>query len=138
MTVSPASIPPASDRGAAFARRVFTAAGIYGLLVLLPQYFMEARVGRDFPPAITHPEHFYGFIGVALAWQVAFLRLARDPRRHRILMLPAVLEKLAFGVPALVLYLQGRVAAPVLAFGLLDLGLAALFLRAYRVTGPAA
>lgn len=54
----------------AFARRVFTGAAVYGLAVLLPQYFMEGRVGRDFPPPITHPEHFCGFIGVAFAWQV--------------------------------------------------------------------
>ena len=37
---------------------------------------MEARVGRDYPPAITHPEYFYGFLGVAAAWQVAFLVIA--------------------------------------------------------------
>lgn len=41
-----------------FARRVFTAAAVYGILVLTPQYFMEARIGRDYPPAITHPEQF--------------------------------------------------------------------------------
>lgn len=41
--------------GAAFARRVFTVAGVYGILVLVPQYFMEAKVGRDYPPPITHP-----------------------------------------------------------------------------------
>ena len=62
------------------ARRLFLIAGIYGLAVILPQYFLEARVGRDYPPAITHPEYFYGFLGVAAAWQVAFLVIATDPR----------------------------------------------------------
>ena len=66
-----------------FARRVFLIAGIYGLLVLLPLYFMEARIGRDQPPAITHPEYFYGFLGVAVSWQVAFLVISRDPVRFR-------------------------------------------------------
>ena len=33
-----------------FARRVFRIAAVYGVLVLAPQYFMEERVGRDFPP----------------------------------------------------------------------------------------
>ena len=47
-----------------FARIVFLVAGIYGLLVVAPQYFLEARIGRDTPPAITHPEFFYGFVGV--------------------------------------------------------------------------
>ena len=56
-----------------FARRVYTVAGIYGLIVMLPQYFLEDRIGRDTPPPITHPEHFYGFIGVVIAWQLAFL-----------------------------------------------------------------
>ena len=50
-----------------FARVVYFIAGIYGLLVLLPQYFLEEKTGRDFPPAITHPEFFYGFIAVAVA-----------------------------------------------------------------------
>jgi len=47
-----------------FARVVFLVAGIYGLIVLLPQYFLEAKVGLDSPPPITHPEFYYGFIGV--------------------------------------------------------------------------
>ena len=63
-----------------FARRVFLIAGIYGLIVLLPQYVLEEKNGRDFPPAITHPEYYYGFIGVGVAWQIAFLVIASDPR----------------------------------------------------------
>lgn len=115
-----------------FARRVFLGAGIYGILILPPQYFMEDKVGRDFPPAITHPEFFYGFIGVALAWQVFFFIIARDPVRYRLGMIPAILEKLGFGLAAVVLFLQGRLAAPTLAAGVADLVLAALFFAAYR------
>ncbi|HYI10527.1 MAG TPA: hypothetical protein VEK57_15810 [Thermoanaerobaculia bacterium] len=118
-----------------FARRVFFVAGVYGVLVLVPQYFMESRIGVDFPPPITHPEHFYGFVGVALAWQVLFFLISRDPVRLRPAMLPAILEKLAFGVAAIVLYLQGRLAAPVLGAGLIDLVLAGLFFFAWRATG---
>jgi hypothetical protein len=66
---------------------------VYGLLVLGPQYFMEAKVGRDFPPPITHAEHFYGFIGVAFAWQVLFIVIARDPVRYRPVMLVATSQK---------------------------------------------
>ena len=51
--------------------RLFWFAGIYGLLVLAPQYLMERHIGIDFPPEITHPEYFYGFVGVTLAWQVS-------------------------------------------------------------------
>ena len=31
-----------------FASRVFAIAGIYGILVLAPQYFLEERLSRDF------------------------------------------------------------------------------------------
>lgn len=117
-----------------FAKRVFLIAGVYGVLVLVPQYFMEGRIGRDFPPPISHPEHFYGFIGVALAWQVLFFVIARDPVRYRGAMVPAILEKLAFGVAAIVLFAQGRLAAPVFGAGLFDLVLATLFAISLRVT----
>jgi hypothetical protein len=116
------------------ARRVFQVAGIYGLLALVPQYFMESRIGRDFPPAITHPEHFYGFLGVAIAWQFAFLVIARDPRRYRLLMLPAVVEKYTFGIAAIVLYMQGRLVGAVAAFGVVDLVLGTLFAVAFART----
>lgn len=124
-------------RGVAFARRVFRVAAIYGILALAPQYFLEERVGRDYPPPITHPEHFYGFVGVALAWQFLFLVIAKDPVRFRPAMPVAVVEKLAFGVPAIVLYLLGRIPAAVLAFGLIDLVLATLFVAAWRATRDA-
>ena len=124
-------------KGVTFARRVFTAAAVYGIVVLAPQYLMEERVGRDYPPPITHPEHFYGFIGVALAWQVMFLMIASDPIRYRPAMLVGILEKLAFGVPAIVLYSQGRLAGAILAPGLLDLTLGVLFCRQLSRHAPA-
>jgi hypothetical protein len=115
-----------------FAKVVFLVAGIYGVLVLVPQYFMEAKIGRDFPPPITHPEHFYGFIGVALAWQVLFFTIARDPERYRGAIVAAILEKLAFGLAAIVLFAQGRLAVPVLGAGILDLVFAGLFALCLR------
>ena len=114
-----------------FARRVYTIAGIYGLIVMFPQYFLEGRIGRDNPPPITHPEYFYGFIGIVLVWQLAFLVIARDPARFRALMPVTVLEKLVFAVPVLLLWAQGRVAPSVLPFAGLDLLLGALFLASY-------
>ncbi len=117
-----------------FAKIVFTVAAVYGLLVLVPQYFLEERYGRDFPPPVNHPEHYYGFVGLALVWQLAFLLIARDPVRYRPLMLVAVLEKLSFGVAAFVLYAAGRVAPLVLAPAGVDLLLAALFVAAYLKT----
>ena len=109
-----------------FAKWTFLLAGIYGVLVLVPMYFRRA-------PA-EHPEFFYGFIGVALAWQVLFLIMSRDPVRLRPAMLPSILEKLAFGIPAIVLYAQGRIERDMFAGGILDLVLAVLFFMAWRRT----
>jgi len=120
-----------------FARRVYIVAGIYGLIVMLPQYFLEDRIGRDTPPQITHPEHFYGFIGVVVAWQIAFLVIASDPQRFRALMPVTVLEKLAFAVPVLLLWAKGRAGGTLLTFAGLDLLLGALFLASYLRTKAA-
>jgi hypothetical protein len=116
--------------GSIFARRVFLAAGIYGIVVLAPQYFVELGL----PALIERPEHFYGFIGVALAWQLAFLIIASDVRRYRPLMLAALLEKLSFGSAVAILYSVDRVSIGVLLAGTLDLILGALFVAAFVAT----
>jgi hypothetical protein len=117
-----------------FARWTFRLAGIYGLLVMTPQLFLEAQVGRDYPPPITHPEYFYGFVGVALAWQVAFLIIGQDPVRYRPIMLAAVIEKVSFGAAAIALFACGRLPGIVLIFGMIDLSLALAFSLAFAVT----
>ncbi len=114
-----------------FARRVFLIAGLYGIASLAPMYFLEARLGRDFPPPISHPEHYYGFVGVALAWQILFLVLSRDPVRYRPMMIPAILEKLSFGIAVWVLFAQGRLAPLMLGPGSIDLVLAVFFVLAF-------
>jgi hypothetical protein len=119
-----------------FAKYVFLVAGVYGLLALAPQYFLESKIGADYPPPINHPEYFYGFVGVALAWQVVFLIISRDPARYRPIMLAAVIEKITFGVAAIVLYAQGRVPGAILGFGCIDLVLCALFAASYVATSP--
>jgi hypothetical protein len=120
-----------------YAQLVFRVAGIYGVLVLLPIYFLEARIGMEAPPAITHPEFFYGFIGVGLAWQVGFLLIGRDPVRFRPLMPAAMLEKFIHVAAMTVLWSRGRVAGAMMPPVAVDLLLGALFVAAYRRT-PAA
>jgi hypothetical protein len=115
----------------AFARRVFRIAGIYGLLVVGPQYFLEAKTGQDYPPAITHPEFYYGFVGVVVAFQVAFLIIASDPVRYRPMMIAAILEKAGFAIAMPILYLQHRIPALVFGFSLIDLLLGILFVVSY-------
>src|SRR5262245_14083425 len=116
------------------ARWIFTIAGIYGFLVIAPLYFAEGAIAQNDPPAITHPEFFYGFVGVTLAWQIVFFVIARNPVRFRPLMLVSVLEKLAYGVPAIVLFAQQRVKTMTLTFGCLDLVLGTLFVVAFFLT----
>jgi hypothetical protein len=117
-----------------FARVTFLVAAVYGIIVLLPQYFLESYIGATDPPPITHPEFFYGFIGVALAFQLVFLIISRDPVRYRPLMLISVLEKLSFGIAAPVLYMQGRLSENMLAAGGIDLLLGALFVISFIKT----
>src|SRR5690349_24256449 len=97
-----------------FAKLTFLIAGIYGLLALVPFYFREQQMGRDYPPPITHPEYYYGFVGVAVAWQIAFLVMSRNPVRYRPLMIAAVVEKASFFIPVVLLYLQHRVSSFIL------------------------
>ena len=96
-----------------FARWTFLIAGIYGLLALVPMYFMEAQIGIDTPPAITHPEYFYGFIGVAVAFQLVFIIISTDPQKYRPLMLAAIVEKFSFVIAAAVLLASGHLAGPI-------------------------
>lgn len=126
------------DFGPRFAPRVFLVAGVYGIVVLLPQYLVESGMAFDLPAAITRPEHFYGFIGVALSWQFVFLLIARDVQRYRPLMLVGVLEKLSFGLAVVILYAADRVSAGVLGAGAIDLALGALFVLAFRASRHAA
>jgi hypothetical protein len=114
-----------------FARWVFRIAGILGVLILLPLYFLEQHIGTDQPPPITHPEFFYGFIGVGLAWQIAFLIIALDPPRFRPLMCAAMVEKFSFSIAVFILYGLGRAAAPLAAAGILDFTWGLLFIVSY-------
>ena len=114
-----------------FAKIVFLVAGIYGLITLIPVYFLETYIGVSNPPLITHPEFFYGFLGVALAWQFAFLVIASDPKRYRPFMLVALLEKVGYGAAVIFLFAANRITLSVVAPGLVDLILGALFLTAY-------
>ena len=114
-----------------FARWVFLLAGVYGIIVTLPGYFLEEQFGRDNPPAISHPEFYYGFTGVTLAWQFMYLVIAVDPVRYRLAMLPTMLAKGSFASAIPILYALGRVNFTMLALSLIDATWLVLFLLAY-------
>ena len=114
-----------------FSSIVFLAAGIYGLIVLAPGFFGEKMVAEKMPPAITHPEFYYGFLGVAVAWQVAFLIISRDPQRFRSIIPAAILEKLAYCIVCAVLLALGRIPLIMMAGGAGAFVLGTLFTISY-------
>lgn len=117
-----------------FARIAFLLAGIYGILVIPPMYFMERSLVEQSSLPFNHPEFFYGFVGVTLAWQIAFFIIASDPIRYRPMMFAACVEKVTFGVGTPILYLQHRVPLNMLIAACLDLVLLALFVGALVAT----
>jgi len=121
-----------------FAKIVFRIAGIWGFLMITPLYFMFDLISKNDPPPITHPAFFYGFAGVALVWQLAFLFIATDPIRYRPLMIPAIFEKLVYSIPVIILVLQKRMHTSDLVFSATDLSLGVLFVIAYLRTPSSA
>jgi len=117
-----------------FAKVLFWIAGIWGVLILTPLYFMFDLIGRKDPPPITHPAFFYGFVGAGLAWQIAFFVIATNPARYRPLILPSIFEKFSYGVAVVILVAQARMHASDLFFGGADLLWGILFLIAYFKT----
>jgi hypothetical protein len=117
-----------------FARIVFRAAGIWGIAVLMPFYWLADLTGRAYAAPTQYPQFFYGFLAVALAWQVAFLVIGSNPARCRPLMVAAALEKFGYVGTLLMLYAQARItgqdAFPVLP----DLLLGILFVVAFAKT----
>jgi hypothetical protein len=128
----------ATDSPSQFARSVFFVAGIYGLIVVAPLYFLEGQIARQAPPAITHPEFLYGFTGVTLVWQLVCLLVGSHPIRYRPLMLLATLAKATYGTAAIVLYAQNRLATSTFGISMVDWIFVVLFLASYRRTRASA
>ena len=84
-----------------FVRIIFALAAAWGLFALVPGLSAEAG---------PRPEYYYGFIGIALVFQLVFILIAIDPARYRALIPLSILEKLSFFLPVTILYTQGRVA----------------------------
>jgi hypothetical protein len=118
-----------------FAKVVFWVAGIWGVLVITPLYFMFNLIGKQDPPAITHPGFYYGFVGCALAWQIVFLIIGANPVRLRPMMIPSMVEKFTYGVAVVALVVNGKMHRTDLVFAGTDLALGVLFVVAYVLTG---
>lgn len=114
-----------------FASRVFFWAGVYGIAIIAPMYLLEGTINAQDPPPLNHPEQYYGFVGVALAWQFAFLIIARDVHRYRIFMLPAMAEKFLYSTSVFALFLNGRVSPFPVGPAALDFLLGVLFVVSF-------
>ena len=117
-----------------FARIVFWTAGIWGVLVLTPLYFIYDFVGRQDPPPLNHPQFYYGFIGAAMAWQLVFMVIGSDPQRFRPMMIPALVEKFGYVFTMSVLVSMGKLAPQQLAIPAPDALLGILFAMAFVKT----
>ena len=117
-----------------FAKLVFIAAGIWGIVVLIPLYFLVDVSGRPYAPPAAYPQFFYGFLSVAMAWQIAFLIIGSNPVRFRPLMIPSIVEKFGYIVTLAVLHGQARISAADAAAGVPDLLLGTLFVAAFFKT----
>lgn len=117
-----------------FAKIVFIAAGVWGIIVLTPFYLLLDVTGRQYAPPTAYPQFFYGFLAVAIAWQIAFLVIGSNPARFRLLMIPSIVEKLGYVVTVAVLHGQARISAADAAAAGPDLLLGALFIAAFAKT----
>jgi hypothetical protein len=117
-----------------FAKIVFVIAGCWGFLILTPMYFLLGRMNEQNSPAVTHPEFYYGFVGLALVWQLAFFIMASDPVGYRPLMVAAILEKFSFVVTVLVLARSTVIGGGIWVGASADCVLGLLFIAAYVKT----
>ena len=117
-----------------FARGVFLIAGVWGVVVLTPLYFLVDLTGRHYAPPIDYPQFFYGFLSVAMAWQIAFLVIASSPARFRPLMIPGIVEKFGHVAGVAVLYSLGHLPEADAIAAVPDLLLGVLFVLALAMT----
>jgi len=113
-----------------FARVVFVGAGIWGVGVLMPFYWLVDVTGRSYSAPTEYPHFFYGFLSVAMAWQIAFLLIGSSPGRFRPLMIPSILEKFGYVGTLAVLYWNAHISATDAQAAVPDLVLAILFVVA--------
>jgi hypothetical protein len=120
-----------------FARRVFLGAGVFGMAILTPMYFLFDAIGRQNESPITYPQFYYGFLAVTIAWQLAFLVIGSDPVRFRPLMIPSMVEKFYTVLSMAALFVQGRIALTDMIVISPDLALGILFVIAFAKTSAA-
>ncbi|TPG15489.1 hypothetical protein [Sphingomonas oligophenolica] len=97
----------------------FALAGVYGLAATLSLYFRA--------PLTIETQWLYAFAGAAAVTQLAYLLIATDPVRYRLVIPIGIASKLSFAVPMTILYAHGAITMGSFAFAQIDYALAALF-----------
>ncbi|HTH81564.1 MAG TPA: hypothetical protein VL490_01440 [Mucilaginibacter sp.] len=108
---------------------IFLISGVYGILMLLPQFFRE----NIFAP-LTHPEFFYGFLIVTMGFQAIFLLIASNPARYRQAMLVCLIPKAGFVSTCYLLFIQNRLAKDMFITSFGDMLMLLLFCYSYIIT----
>jgi hypothetical protein len=122
-----------------FAKYVFISAGVWGIAVLTPFYWLVDVTGRRYAPPTEYPHFFYGFFAITMAWQFAFLVIGSNPIRFRALMVPSMFEKFSYVVTLVILYNQARISVADFQAAIPDVLLGILFVVAFvktRVSKP--
>ncbi len=106
-----------------FATIVFAAAGAVGLLAMISMYLAAGSY------------RYYGSLGGLVAWQLAFFLIASDPARFRMMMIPAMVEKLLWVGTLVAMYFRGHLTSAEVLGGTIPHGvLGALFVAAFFKT----
>jgi transcriptional regulator with GAF, ATPase, and Fis domain len=107
---------------------------------MLVEHFAEKHATRNRKPidavedGVVSLQFFYGFLSVAMAWQIAFLVIGSSPARFRPLMIPGIVEKFGHVVGVAVLYSQARISTTDAVAAGPDLLLGVLFIAAFAKT----
>lgn len=114
-----------------FAKWIFRLSAIIGSITLIPFLFLEDVIAKAYPPGISHPEHYYAFLLLALCFQVLFLIISFDPVRYRMMIIPAILEKFSYVLCLATLFAKDRLGFETLVAASPDLIWGILFIAAY-------
>ena len=79
----------------------------------------------------SHPDHLYGFLARALAFQFVFLAIATNPPRYRALIPACIIEKWLYAALITWLYATHRAPAVVFGFAIVDAVLGVTFVAAF-------
>jgi hypothetical protein len=113
---------------------VFRIAAVWGTVILVPFYFLFVGGPGPSDALFNYPQAYFGFLGVTIAWQIAFWIIGSSPVRFRPLMVAAIVEKVSYVLSVAVLLAHGAVTPAQAASAVPDCVLGCLFVASYLKT----